>query len=100
MPIANIDCDDTNTRLAELCEILALGVMRLQARQSSGISALLGESSLDCAGRQSGDANRFMAAENSIGEGGWSSAKDFDRRKVGRKARHTKAGGFDVHRCA
>ena len=41
-------------RLAEVAEILAAGLSRLKARQSSALSADLGESSLDCAARQSG----------------------------------------------
>jgi hypothetical protein len=44
-------------RLAEIAEILAAGLTRLHARQSSQISAHLGESSLDCAANQSGHAN-------------------------------------------
>jgi hypothetical protein len=44
-------------RLTEIAEILAAGLTRLRARQSSQISADFGESSLDCAGHQSGHAN-------------------------------------------
>jgi len=44
-------------RLGAVAEILAVGLSRLKARQSSPISADLGESSLDCAGNQSGHAN-------------------------------------------
>jgi hypothetical protein len=44
-------------RLAEIAEILAAGLSRLKARQSSGIPADFGESSLDCPGQQSGHAN-------------------------------------------
>jgi hypothetical protein len=44
-------------RLAEIAAILAAGLTRLRARQSSQISAHLGESSLDCAANQSGHAN-------------------------------------------
>jgi hypothetical protein len=44
-------------RLDELAEILALGLMRLKANKSSGLSARAGESSLDYAARQSGHAN-------------------------------------------
>ena len=41
-------------RLAEIAEILAAGLMRLRARQSSPLSPECGESSLDCPGNQSG----------------------------------------------
>ena len=44
-------------RLDEIAEILAVGLMRLRARQSSLQSADHGDSSLDCAGHQSGDPN-------------------------------------------
>jgi hypothetical protein len=44
-------------RLSEIAEILAGGLTRLKARQSSRLSADRGESSLDCAGDQSGHAN-------------------------------------------
>jgi hypothetical protein len=44
-------------RLAEIVEVLAAGVVRLRARQSSSLLAPPGESSLDCAGDQSGHAN-------------------------------------------
>ena len=44
-------------RLAEIAEILAAGLMRLRARQSSHLSADCGESSLDCPGHQSGHAD-------------------------------------------
>ena len=44
-------------RLDEVAEILAAGLSRLIARQSSPLSADSGESSLDCAGDQSGHAN-------------------------------------------
>ncbi len=44
-------------RLSEIAEILAAGLMRLRARKSSQISPDGGESSLDCAGTQSGHAN-------------------------------------------
>jgi hypothetical protein len=44
-------------RLAEIAEILAAGLSRLTARQSSAISPDFGESSLDCPGQQSGHAN-------------------------------------------
>ena len=44
-------------RLAEIVEILAAGVVRLRARQSTLLLPPPGESSLDCAGDQSGHAN-------------------------------------------
>ena len=50
-------------RLAELAEILAAGLMRLRARQSTALSAHCGESSLDCAARQSGHADRSLEVE-------------------------------------
>jgi hypothetical protein len=43
-------------RLAEIAEILATGLIRLRARQSSHLSADCGESSLDCLAQQSGHA--------------------------------------------
>ena len=46
-----------NERLNEIAEILAAGLKRLKARQSSAQSADFGESSLDCPGEQSGPAN-------------------------------------------
>ena len=54
----------TKERLGELCAILALGLLRLRARdhattaQSSGLSAGRGESSLDRRGQPSGHATR------------------------------------------
>ena len=44
-------------RLDEIAEILAVGLMRARARQSSPQSADRRDSSLDCAGQQSGDPN-------------------------------------------
>lgn len=46
-----------NERLSEFAGILAAGLVRLRARQSSALSADFGESSLDCADDQSGHAN-------------------------------------------
>ncbi len=43
-------------RLDEIAEILATGLMRLRARQSSAQSADLRDSSLDCPDDQSGHA--------------------------------------------
>ena len=44
-------------RLDEVAEILAAGLQRVHARQSSSQSADFGDSSLACAGNQSGHAN-------------------------------------------
>jgi len=44
-------------RLAEIAQILAAGLTRLRARQSSALPADFGESSLHCAAAQSGHAN-------------------------------------------
>jgi hypothetical protein len=44
-------------RLAEIAEILAAGLIRLRARQSSPLSPDCGDISLDCPGTQSGHAN-------------------------------------------
>jgi hypothetical protein len=41
-------------RLGEIADILASGLIRLQARKSSELSRACGESSLDCAAHQSG----------------------------------------------
>lgn len=46
----------TPERLTELCWLLALGVTRLRARQSSHLLQTAGESSLHLAADQSGDA--------------------------------------------
>jgi hypothetical protein len=52
-------------RIVEIGEILALGLIRLQARKSSELSRACGESWLDCAANQSGHA-----PENSLEQGG------------------------------
>jgi hypothetical protein len=44
-------------RLDEIAEVLAAGLMRLNARKSSDLSAERGESSLDCAAHQSSHAD-------------------------------------------
>jgi hypothetical protein len=44
-------------RLDEIAEILAAGLIRLQARQSTPLSAERGESSLDCAAHRSSHAD-------------------------------------------
>ena len=46
-------------RLDEIGDILAAGLIRLQARKSSSFSADIGDSSLDCAAYQSGHATVF-----------------------------------------
>ncbi len=45
---------DKRERLDEIAEILSLGLMRLQARKSSGKSPYFGESSLDFSACESG----------------------------------------------
>jgi hypothetical protein len=52
------DPDDLSAaeRLDEIAGILAAGLMRLRARQSSHLSRHDGESSLDCSATQSGHA--------------------------------------------
>jgi hypothetical protein len=49
--------EQNHEHLAEIAELLAAGLMRLRARQSSALSPDLGESSLDCPANQSGHAN-------------------------------------------
>jgi hypothetical protein len=44
-------------RIAEIGEILALGLVRLNARKSSEVLGATGESSLACVADQSGHAN-------------------------------------------
>jgi hypothetical protein len=77
--------------LAEICELLALGLMRLKARQSTGKSAFSGESSLDCTADQSTGANHSRQSEGQGGEGansekGRGGVKG-DRASLGREAR-------------
>jgi hypothetical protein len=50
---------DSSERLAEIGKILAAGLMRLQARMSSGLSGQNGESSLHYDASQSGHAAPF-----------------------------------------
>jgi hypothetical protein len=45
---------DPRERIAEIGEILALGLVRLRARQSSSLSAASGEGFVDCLGTPSG----------------------------------------------
>jgi hypothetical protein len=47
---------EARTRMAEIGQILALGLVRLRARQSSQMPADDGEGSLACVGHQSGHA--------------------------------------------
>jgi hypothetical protein len=51
---ALLSCDE---RLAEIGEILATGLMRLRSRKSSPLSAVGGDSLLDCAAHPSGHAD-------------------------------------------
>jgi plasmid stability protein len=53
-----------SAHLAEIAEILALGLQRLRARKSSTLSADIGESSLHFSPDQSGHADR-IATETS-----------------------------------
>ena len=48
---------DAFERISEIAEILAAGLIRLHARQSSHLSPHSGDSLLDCPGHQSGHAN-------------------------------------------
>ena len=48
------DLMTADERLAEVAAILAAGLLRLRARQSSRVSAHARESSLDCVAHQSG----------------------------------------------
>ncbi len=57
MSVIRPDLMSPAERLAEIVEILAAGVVRLRARQSSSLLPPPGESSLDYAGDQSGHAN-------------------------------------------
>jgi hypothetical protein len=50
------DTPGSKARIAEIAEILALGISRLEARKSSRNSAEFGESSLHFTPDQSGDA--------------------------------------------
>jgi hypothetical protein len=51
------DLMESAERLDEIAEILAAGLMRLNARKSSHLSAVRGDSLLDCGAHQSGHAN-------------------------------------------
>jgi hypothetical protein len=60
LDLALLNADE---RLSEIGALLALGLVRLHARKSSGFSALSGESSLACVGGQSGHANPAFEGE-------------------------------------
>jgi hypothetical protein len=53
---ADPDYLSATDRLDEIAEILAAGLMRLRARQSSHLCRHCGESSLDCSAHLSGHA--------------------------------------------
>ena len=53
----SINSENTEDRLTEIAEILALGLMRLRARKSSQLSADGGEPLLAMPGDQSGHAD-------------------------------------------
>jgi hypothetical protein len=55
---------DSSERLAEIGEILAAGLMRLQARKSSGLSGQNGESPLHFMVDQSGHAKPISPEVN------------------------------------
>ena len=57
MQVANTSHENTSERIAEIGEILALGLVRLLARKSSEKTADREGFSLDCAGQQSGHGN-------------------------------------------
>jgi hypothetical protein len=50
-----------NERIAEIAEILAAGLMRLKLRKSSHLSAVSGDSLLDCTAHQSSHADRLKS---------------------------------------
>jgi hypothetical protein len=54
------ECNEARERIAEIGEILAAGLVRLRARQSSQIAGDSGEGSLACIAPQSGDPNPEM----------------------------------------
>lgn len=58
-----IPAESVDDRLTEIAELLALGLMRLRARQSSGLSARAGESSLHFPPEQSGAASPIVRLE-------------------------------------
>jgi hypothetical protein len=56
----SVERHDGRERIAEIGEILALGLVRRRARQSSQIAGDSGEGSLACLAHQSGDPNPEM----------------------------------------
>ena len=56
-PVSILATSNGKESLDEVAEILAAGLQRLHARQSSALPAHSGDSSLDCAAGQSGHAN-------------------------------------------
>jgi hypothetical protein len=52
----SIECPNARERVAEIGELLALGLIRLRARQSTSLSAPTGESFVDCLATPSGHA--------------------------------------------
>jgi len=61
--MAAVDNIETDERISELAGILAVGLTRLTARKSSGISAHGGETSLDFSGCQSGDPTPMLGRD-------------------------------------
>jgi hypothetical protein len=57
MMVASSLPKSSTERLAEIAEILAVGLQRMRARKSSGLCPDSGETSLDCLAHQSGDAD-------------------------------------------
>ena len=57
MPLFKAKSQDARDRIVEISQILAVGLVRLKARQSTQLSDLNGESSLEPVAHQSGDAN-------------------------------------------
>lgn len=53
-------------RLSEIAEILAQGLIRLRARQSSQVSSNHGESSLACSANQSGHAETLERRQRRV----------------------------------
>ena len=58
-----VDVTEGKVPSSVIAEILAAGLMRLHARQSTPLSAHCGDSSLDCAAQQSGHADRSLEVE-------------------------------------
>ena len=52
----NLANDEARERIAEIGELLALGLVRLRARKSSSLSAATGDSWVDCLPTPSGHA--------------------------------------------